>query len=75
MRTKVIDQRRQAGYFPYYKLQAYMPHVGAWKDVQRRFKTPEAALAYGRGHLHPKAKETGLRVMVVTRQGREIYQD
>ncbi len=47
MRTRVIDERRQAGYFPYYKLQAWMPHVGAWKDVQRRFKMAEAVLKHG----------------------------
>ncbi len=47
MRTKVIDQRRRAGYFPYYKLQVLAPHVGAWKDVQRRFEMAEAVLEHG----------------------------
>ena len=71
MRSKVIDERRQPDYFPYYKVQWYTAHVGAWKDVQRRFRTPELAFKHGRDHL----KGFGLRVMVITRQGREIYQD
>ena len=70
MRTKVIDQRRQAGYFPYYKLQVLAPHVGAWKDVQRRFETPGDAMKHGERHHQGQ----DLRLMVVTRQGRSIYQ-
>ena len=71
MRSKVIDERRQPDYFPYYKLQWYKTHVAAWMDVQRRFKTPGLALEHGREHL----RGFGIRVMVITRQGREIYQD
>ena len=69
MRTKVIDQRRREGYFPYYKLQTWAAHIGAWRDVQRRFKTPEAALEHG-ATAH---KGLGLRVMTVTRTGRYLY--
>ncbi len=56
MRTKVIDQRRRAGYFPYYKLQVLAPHVGAWKDVQRRFKMAEAVLEHD-----PKPSRVGFQ--------------
>ncbi len=71
MRTKVIDQRRREGYFPYYKLQVLTPHVGAWKDVQRRFATPEDALKHAARHHEGQ----DIRLMVVTRTDRSIYQD
>ncbi len=70
MRTKVIDERRQAGYFPYYKLQVYVVRIAAWRDVQRRFATPGDATKHGERHHQGH----DLRLMVVTRRGRSIYQ-
>lgn len=70
MRSKVIDQRRQAGYFPYYKVQWWDKRTVAWRDVQRRFATPQNALDHGRKQ-HPRVE---VRVMTVSRTGRQPYQ-
>ncbi len=69
MRTKVIDQRRQAGYFPYYKLQTWDTVKIAWMDVQARFSSPDDAFRHGWTHHQGK----GLRVMTVSREGRSIW--
>lgn len=69
MRSKVIDERRQAGYYPYYKVQWWDQRTVAWRDLQRRFDTPEAAFKHGHRQL-PKAQ---LRVMTINRQTRGIY--
>lgn len=43
MKTTQIDKRRVPGYYPYYKVQWRDPISDTWRDVQRRFPTPEEA--------------------------------
>lgn len=69
MRTRDINARRREGHFPYYKVQHWDPVTIAWRDVQRSFTTPD--LAFKHGHtVHPRVE---VRVMTITRKGREIF--
>lgn len=70
MRTEMIDERRQPGYFPYYKLQFLEPHVHAWMDVQRRFTTAHEIANLDPAELPPWARGRQLRIMEVERTGR-----
>ena len=67
MRTQAINERRQPGYFPYYKLQWWADDVMAWKDIQKRFGTQAEAAAMV-PHLVPQG--TQHRLMKVERTGR-----
>ena len=73
MKTETINERREAGYFPYYKLQWYDPTTLAWMDVQRRFPTPAQAATVGQS-LVPRDRRQQLRVMEVDRSGRRPWQ-
>ena len=65
MKTAKIDERRRAGYFPYYKLQWWDETINAWRDIQRRYTSLQEALNKS-DHLRPLF----VRVMVVERSGR-----
>lgn len=72
MDTATIDERRQPGYFPYYKLQYWAADEGtlAWMDVQRRYTTPDEAVEDGKQWLPVGARGAQLRVMEVSRSSR-----
>ncbi|HLE80144.1 MAG TPA: hypothetical protein VJA25_02500 [Dehalococcoidia bacterium] len=72
MKSKLIDQRRQPGYFPYYKVQWYNVCNLAWEDIQRRFTSREAAQATATS-LVPFG--TQFRLMEVTRTDRHPLTD
>lgn len=66
MRSAKIDQRRQPGHFPYYKVQEWDGAVRAWVDIQRRFPTPAAAS----GHAVKTLPDSHWRIMEVHRHHR-----
>ena len=70
MRIKTINARRSPGYFPYYKLQWYDSTIMAWREVQKRFTTPESAEAAAPG-LIPQGTEH--RLMEIHRDSRHPY--
>ena len=68
MKVSTINQRRQSGYYPYYKAQWWDAINLAWHDVQARYATAEDAINHGLPQFPPGVLHH--RVMEITRQGR-----
>ena len=65
---KIKDYNIYRKSFPYYKCQYWDNKVMAWHDIQRRFTDPITAQLHGEGLGYL------CRVMVVTREGRFVYE-
>ena len=71
MRASTIDQRRRNGYYPYYKAQWWDVVNLSWHDVQKRFPSGADAHRQGPNLFPPGVPPAPLRVVEVTRQGRQ----
>jgi len=62
---KIAEHQKYRKSFPYYKVQWYDFDTRAWRDIQKRFRTPGKARGYYKDKLGK------WRVMEVTRNGRD----
>jgi hypothetical protein len=70
MKVSTINERRMAGYWPYYKAQWWDAVNLAWHDVQMRYPDASAARGGGPSQFPPGVQRHLVRVVEVTRRGR-----
>lgn len=63
---KITEHEQWRKSFPYYKVQWWDSYVTAWRDVQRQFRTKQAADLYGLS-LGKK-----YRIIQIFRNGRKV---
>ena len=71
MKTAHINERRQPGYFPYYKIQWRDEVIQAWRDIQQRFQSPPDAIHEASNLIVPGVE---WRLMEVSEHGRKVWQ-